>query len=505
MNAEMQSHRENKTWSSKVNNLPAGMKAIGYRWVFVKKLDMFGKIAKFKARLVAKGYNQRHGVDYLETYAPVCKFKSIRTLMAIAASKKYQITQDDVKTAFLHSDLEIGMWMKNPEGQGFVYLEKALYGLKQAPLEWNETLNAYLVESGFSRSSADHCIYTKAIEGHTYYVGVYVDDLLTVGKDTAHIENIRASFRKRFKMSGGGNAEWYLSMNIEQAEDFSITLNQSQYIKQKLFEFKDFLGHESKQCKSPLAPNFQEKLLEAENSQDYEPEFPYRSMVGSAMFAMLGTRFDIATAVSVVSGFLDKPKKIHCEMVRQIFWYLRGTMDHKLHYKANSDLKLTGYVDASYANGAGYRSMSGHGFKLGDCLISWYSTRQSIVALSTMESEYIALTPAVQEVIWLKQLLEDLGCPQNTITLYEDNQACIKLSFNPQQNHKRSRHIQVRFHWVKDMLKDKVFRLEYCKTNSQLADVFTKGYFGQQMKTSREALGLLPDSGGKSRMDSGSS
>jgi hypothetical protein len=109
-----------------------------------------------------------------------------------------------------------------------------------------------------------------------------------------------------------------------------------------------------------------------------------------------------------------------------------------------------------------------------------------------MEAEYIALSHGVQETVWLKQLLEDLDLKQDTVTLFEDNQACIQLTFNPQQNHKRSRHIQVRYHWVKEKMNDKVFRLQYCQTNSQLADIFTKGLFGQQMRIGREALGLLP-------------
>ena len=251
-----------------------------------------------------------------------------------------------MKTAFLNSGLEQGMWMKNPSGPGFVYLEKALYGLKQSPLEWNNTLNTYLETEGWTRSKADQCICVKKIEGHNYYLGVYVDDFLTVGKDLIHIKKIRENFKSRFQMSGGGKAEWYLSLRIHQT-DQKISLDQTQYLKAKLEEFRDFLGHPNHKCKSPLNPNFQDLLLQAEESNTYEENFPYRSMVGSAMFAMLGTRFDIATAVSVVSRYLDKPKKIHCNMVRQIFWYLRETMDHQLIYEVGSDLTLTGYVDAS--------------------------------------------------------------------------------------------------------------------------------------------------------------
>ena len=204
MQLELEAHADNGTWSTPQNNLPSGDHAIGFRWVFTKKKDANGNIERFKARLVAKGYTQKFGIDYTETFSPVIKFKSVRTLMAIAASKRLHVFQDDVKTAFLNSPLEQGMWMHNPSGSGYVYLQKALYGLKQAPLEWNQTFHKFLTEDGWTQSKADCCIYTKTFDGELYYIGFYVDDILTVGCNDAILETIRSSYSKRFKMSGGG-------------------------------------------------------------------------------------------------------------------------------------------------------------------------------------------------------------------------------------------------------------------------------------------------------------
>jgi hypothetical protein len=210
-------------------------------------------------------------------------------------------------------------------------------------------------------------------------------------------------------------------------------------------------------------------------------------MVGSLMYMMTGTRFDIAAAVSVVSRFLDSPKKIHCDMVRRIFWYLRGTINNHLHYHGN-DMTLTGYVDSSFANLENFASVSGYGFLIGDSIVSWASTRQPVIALRV--DMYIALTSAVQETIWMKDLLTELNYPQEIVTLYEDNQACILLAKNP-QDHKKTRHIQLRFHWIREQLNNKVFNLEYCDTKSQKADLFTKGLFGPSLKTQCERLGMV--------------
>lgn len=205
---------------------------------------------------------------------------------------------------------------------------------------------------------------------------------------------------------------------------------------------------------------------------------------------MSGTRFDIAAAVSIVSRFLDKPKKIHCNMVRRIFWYLRGSIDNKLLYERNSEMSLSGYVDSSYANLENYASLSGYAFQLGTGIISWQSSRQPVIALSSAEAEYIALTPAVQEVIWLKQILNELGYPQTNVPIYEDNQSCILLARNP-QDHKKTRHIQIRYHWIRQHLFDKTFNLQYCNTKSQKADMFTKGLFGPTLRIQCERLGMV--------------
>jgi hypothetical protein len=204
---------------------------------------------------------------------------------------------------------------------------------------------------------------------------------------------------------------------------------------------------------------------------------------------MMGTRPDLAAAVSVVSKFLEKPKPTHIRFVQQIYKYIRSTPDLRLIYPRHGDITLEGHVDASYANEEGYKSRSGYGFMIDNALISWYSGSQSVIAQSSAESEYYAAVSAANEALWLKQLLKDLGFPQGTIRIHEDNQACIALTKNP-EDHKRTKHIQVKYHVVRDYVAQKLVEFVYCPTKSQWADMFTKGLPGHSLRAFCKSIGL---------------
>ena len=209
------------------------------------------------------------------------------------------------------------------------------------------------------------------------------------------------------------------------------------------------------------------------------------------MYAMLGTRPDLAVAISVVSQFLDKVKPSHVKLVQNILQYIRVNKDIKLVYgRSKNDTRLKGYVDASYGNETEYKSRSGHAFMIGNNLISWLSTKQSVVAQSAAESEYYAAVSAANEGVWLSQLLEDIGFKQQTIPLYEDNQACIALTKNP-EDHKRTKHIQIKYHVIRDYVSEGKIKFIYCPTKNQLADIFTKGVSGSSLRSSLNELGVM--------------
>jgi len=464
-----------------------------------KKLKKDGTLDKYKARLVAKGFHQRLGKDYLETFSPVAKLKSIRTIFALAAVNNWNLFHDDATSAFLNGIIKEALYMDQPEG--FVNecspekkwrLLKALYGLKQAPREWNSVLHDHLISEKYVQSRADPCIYFKRENDQSTVIGVYVDDIISTGSHDHSLQKFREKLKSRFKCSEGGALDWCLGMEVQNGEK-SLFIHQNQYINQKLEEFSDHLDENTKRT-SPLDPEFQNLLESAISSNEIDPKFPYRSMVGSLSYLANGTRPDISTAVSIVSRYLEKPTKIHCQMVKRIYYFLRQTPEIGLYYLKGGKVELTGYCDASWANLEDYKSISGYAFKIGNCLVSWSSKKQQSVSLSSTESEYISATSAAQECLWLKHLLDEIGFPQGCVKIFEDNQGCIALTKNP-QDVKRTRHIQLRYHFIRDLVKARALEFPYIQTKRQLADMFTKGLPGNQLQHLATALGVCSKGG----------
>ena len=219
---------------------------------------------------------------------------------------------------------------------------------------------------------------------------------------------------------------------------------------------------------------------------------PYRSAVGSLMYAMVATRPDIAAAVSAVSRFMENPGSEHWTAVKHIMRYLKNTADWVLTLGSGCKLQLVGYCDADWAGGDldGRRSTTGYTFSLGSGSIVWSSKRQPTVALSTTEAEYMATTNAAREAIWLRRLLGELGYTQAEPTvIYSDNQGSIKLAHNP-VHHSRTKHIDVQHHFVRELVESNVVALRYCPTDANVADVLTKPLLRIKHVQCAEALGL---------------
>jgi hypothetical protein len=289
-------------------------------------------------------------------------------------------------------------------------------------------------------------------------------------------------------MEKGNKLEWYLGVRFNQYADGSVVLDQEQYIRNKVELYEKYVGKGG--ASTPLPVDTQKLLETAQSSGPADSDFPYRSMCGSVMYAMLGTRPDLAYAISVVCRFLDKPTKTHQELLQHVFKYLRSNPSLGLKYNFGEKVVLSGYADAAYANDEGYKSTSGFCFSLGSGIISWYSKRQSVVAQSSAEAEYYAAGSAANEAIWFKSLLAELGFPQGQIDLFEDNQACIALSKNP-EDHKRTKHIQVKYHLLREYVKNKEVQLKYCRTKEQWADMFTKPLPGHQLRVVLPHIGVI--------------
>jgi len=487
MEKEMSSLKENGTWT--LGKMTAGKKAIKCKWVYAIKYLPDGSIQKFKARLVAKGFTQKEGIDYNEIFSPVSKLASWRLLICIAAAHGWKLFQDDVPSAFLKGILKEEIFMDQAEGfeeGGDIkcHLKKTIYGLKQSAREWNQVITDYLKSLGFKQVQSEPCLFVRNRSGKFTYCVIWVDDILTTGDDA--IDDFRKNLQSHFKMDDGSELNWCLGLHVNKDTNTGdIFVDQDKYIKDKMVEFKDFIkpGGSS----TPLPSNYKDLLIEAKTAEAL-PNFPYAPMLGSLMYAMLCTRPDICAAISFLARNTKNPSKIHCQLLQHVFRYCSAN-PYRIRYKSNANLVLKGWVDAAYANNNDCNSTGGYVFTLGSGPISWATNKQSVTALSSSEAEYMAVTPAGQECLWLRAILQELEIQQDCTILHEDNQAVIHLSKEPKIN-KRTKHIDVRYHWIRQKIAAKEFCLKYCPTKSQLADIMTKIPPGPQFHKLVQDIGM---------------
>ena len=475
MSEEMESLHEHDVWD--YCELPKGRKAVGSKWVFKEKVGSDGTTERYKARLVAQGYTQRHGLDYDETFSPVARAESVRTIMALAAKHNMVVHQMDVKTAFLNGKLEEEVYMKQPEGfikEGQEHLvcklKKAIYGLKQASRCWNATLHEGLCDIGFTQSTNDPCVYTSVGPEGLVIIAVHVDDLIIAGETEQSVQSVKSTIGDRYKVKDLGELKYVLAINVNQHHD-GIWIGQPGYTRKVLERFNMM---DCKSVSTPADPST--KLMKACESDELFDKELYQSAVGSLLYLSVWTRPDIAYAVGNAAKFCAEPTKDHWTAVKRIMRYLRGTMDLGLQYVRNDEKSCEGYSDADWAGDTNDRkSTSGYVFQIAGAPISWRSKRQNCVALSTAEAEYVALANAAQEAVWLQSLLQDLqDDSEKPMIIHEDNQAAISMSKN-QQYHGRAKHIDIKYHYIRELVADKCVMLKYCPTESMIADILTKG------------------------------
>ncbi|KAK9200145.1 hypothetical protein WN944_015341 [Citrus x changshan-huyou] len=485
MNEEMQSLHKNETWE--LVTLPKEKKTIGCKWVYAKKEGFPRKNEiRYKVRLVAKGYAQKEGIDYNEVFSPVVKHSSIRILLAMVAQFDIELVQLDVKTAFLHGDLEEEIYMTQPDGykvagkENWVCkLTKSLYGLKQSPKQWYKRFDQFMKGQRYIRNKLDHCVYFRKLqEGSFIYLLLYVDDMLIASKSKDEIEKLKTQLNQEFEMKDLGEAKKILGMEIcrDRARG-KVSLSQKQYLKKVLQQFS--MTEQTKPVSTPLASHFKlsAQLSPSTNAErEYMLQVPYSNAVGSLMYTMVCTRPDISHAVGIVSRYMHNPGKGHWQAVKWILRYIQKTVDVGLLFERDDTLGqgVIGYVDSDYAGDLDKRrSTTGYVFTFAGGPISWKSTLQSTVALSTTEAEYMAITEAVKEAIWLQGLLENLGLAQEHINVYCDSQSAIHLTKN-QVYHARTKHIDVRFHFVREIVNEGKILLQKIKTVENAADMLTK-------------------------------
>lgn len=490
MKSEYNSLLQNNTWT--LVDLPKNKKAIPCKWVFKTKRDESGNIERFKARLVIKGYKQTRGVDYHEVFAPVVRGSSMRYLMGIAVKYDLQIHQMDAVSAFLQGDVDAEIYMKQPPGYEedvkVCRLNKSIYGLKQASRQWNKKLDTALREIGLLVSNVDPCIYYQILNNDDMlFITVYVDDLLYFFNNEKTANIIKKKLHERFRMKDLGESKHCVGYRITRDKN-SISLDQAIYIEKILQRFG------MTDCKPVATPcDANVKLQKAKNETEILKNIPYQELIGCLLYLSQGTRPDIAYIVNALSRFNNAPIASHWIAAKRVLRYLRGTINTKLTFRSDSK-NITGYCDADWANDCeDRRSCTGYIFVFQGAAISWSSKRQLTIALSSTEAEYMSLASATQEALWLKQLEEDFwpvlsGKP---ILMYCDNQSAISLSDNDVY-HARSKHIDVRYHFVREKIANNQILVKFKRTDDMVADAMTKGLHRPKHETFSHSMGLRP-------------
>lgn len=493
--SELEALRENETWE--IVPYPANETVIDSKWVFRYK-DVNGSASE-KARLVARGYQQCD--ESMDMYAPVARMLTLRILFSLCVQDNLHINQLDVKCAFLNGELKEPVFMKIPDGlnvsKDFVKnnvckLKRSLYGLRQAPKCWYEKLHSHLTYIGFSRSQSDPCLYFSS----DIYLLIHVDDLILVSKTESELKSLKIKLMEKFQMrdltpvksNGLENNKVklkFLGLNVIIKDDI-LLINQLDLIEKVLFRFNMV------NCNTSRIPVQPKLCLVKGSNEEVECNVPYRELVGCLMYIMLGSRPDLCFAISFFSQYQNNYTFEHWKNLKNILRYLKHTKHHCLKYeRAKTDNIVSAYVDADFANDVNdRRSITGFGIKVLNNFVFWKTRKQSVVSLSSSESEYIALSDCTKECIFITKLLSEiLNKNVLPIVIYEDNQSCIKMAMTLET--KRTKHIDVRHHYVRDCVSKNEVVINYIPTGEQIADIFTKALNITKFEYFREKLKVM--------------
>jgi hypothetical protein len=467
-----------------IDQLPPGIRLLGGRTVFKLKRDKDGNIARFKSRIVVQGFTQQFGIDYTDTYAPVVPHDIVRVVLALATQHDWLLWHLDVKTAFCNAELSEELYMRAPEGlrkqtpdgKEIVWkLKKSLYGLKQSPRNWNNLLHQWLVDYGFKATGTDPCTYVRHAsesgEDGLIVVLVYVDDLVCGGPDLKSIEHFKESIMARFAMNDLGELEWLLGMQIKRDRTKrTMEITQTAFVEQLLERF------DMQDCKAVGTPC--DQVLARVTDGSAGPSKQFMSLVGSELWLAMITHPEMSTAVQSFSRHLQATSEEHFAQAKRSLRYLQGVKHLGIKFSASScgdKPELIGFSDADWGGDVDTRrSTTGYVFTLAGGPVSWSSRLQPTVALSSAEAEYMAVCTATQQALYLRSLLSELGFAQeNPTIIFEDNQACIALSVN-RITSKRSKHIAIKYHFIREKIENREIELKYISTEHQLADIMTK-------------------------------
>ncbi|GKB56521.1 putative ribonuclease H-like domain-containing protein [Tanacetum coccineum] len=471
-------------------DLPHGMKVIGTKWVYRNKRDERGVVVRNKARLVAQGYTQEEGIDYDEVFAPVARIEAIRLFLAFASFMGFIVYQMDVKSAFLYGTIDEEVYVSQPPGfvdpdhpKKVYKVVKALYGLHQAPRAWYATLSTFLEKHGYKRGTIDKTLFIKRDKKDIMLVQVYVDDIIFGSTKKSWCDEFEALMKSRFQMSSMGELTFFLGLQVKQNKA-GIFISQDKYVAEILKKF-DLVN-----VKTAITPmETKVALTKDEEAVDVDVHL-YRSMIGSLMY-LTASRPDIMYAVCVCSRFQVTPKTSHLNAVKRIFKYLKGKPHLGLWYPRESPFDLEAFSDSDYGgSNLDRKSTTGGCQFLGQRLISWQCKKQTIVATSTTEAEYVAAANCCGQVLWVQNQLLDYGFNFMNTKIHIDNESTICIVKNPVY-HSKTKHIEIRHHFIRDCYEKKLISVEKIHTDLNVADLLTKPFDGPRFNYLVVSIGMI--------------
>ncbi|MBW0538921.1 hypothetical protein O181_078636 [Austropuccinia psidii MF-1] len=452
---------------------------LGTRWVFAVKSDSDGKPIRHKARLVVQGHRQVRGVNFEETFAPTPTFATLRSILTIASKNLWKINTFDVTSAYLHSKIDEVIYVKPPPGVNIrenkvLRLKKALYGLKQAGRCWWLHLKNVLQEIGFKANDNDQSTYVYKSGEDCAMLWIHVDDGVLVTSNDEMRERMKLNLTEKLKLRWDDGINSIVGIEIKR-KDNGFYLKQPGLIK-KLIEATN----------SHLTANQPLPDVKLESSPAVQIDRQYLSAIGMMLYLAQATRPDIMYAVNYLARFAMNVQPDHWKALNHLVDYINTTKHQNLRIEVdNTRRDMEVYVDANWG-GEGSRSQHGFCVILYGTMVAWNSKRQSCIASSTCQAEYMALSFAAKEALWLASNLEDVighQCP----VLLSDNKSAIQIA-NNSSSKKKSRHIQREFHIINEMVVNKKVTINWIATAEQMADIFTKTQGKNKTKQFRECM-----------------
>ncbi len=469
--------------------MPPDRKPVGTKFVLKIKRNADGTIERFKARLVAQGFSQQQGIDYGQTFSPVVATDVLRTILALAAAKSWDVQALDFTQAYLNADIDADLWVRLPDNK-VVKVEKALYGFKQSALQWYEELRTTITTvEGWQPSQYDDCLYYKVSkDGKIAILVTYVDDLVFTGDYNTEIQRMKQSLLKTYKGRDIGTPDQLFGVHITVDSSEGITLDQSRYAADIV---SGILGSlDVRTTTTPIDPGMD---ISATRSDDIvlDTSYMYSHHIGKLMYLAGMTRPDLSNAVRELGRRASSPCMRHWRALQHVARYLAGTLSISMKYfKSNSNLKdvLVGYSDSDWATDPETRrSVTGYILLFDNSPIAWKSKSQTSITCSSSEAEWTAMAHGMRHAVHLRGLLAELTLPQQTSTWHEDNQGALRagtiIGFTG-----RTRHVDVQLKITREYILRGHFKVMYTSTSDQLADALTKRLTGPKLQKFVQAL-----------------